>query len=934
MSNESDGPEKLAKAQQAPPATPVEKLADKSTQKPGEKSGQKSGEKSGDKSADTAALASANQDEPLELEERRYSFDELERGAAQLVPETLIAMLVDGRTHVRSNAVLGLAATRQAVPMLVPLLRDSELVVANATADALSKLGREIRPLLPQIVAALDGTQPEVTRKVVAVLADQIGHADDELVASLDVPYDLAMRSIVEAAKLLGKPGVSFLIKAAKHDRVAVRINAVGGLARLGKTDLELAVAFLTELEGTDPVPDVRTAAKQAALAVIAREKQIVVDRLPKHIPDFEERKLSASELSEYETAIDPSEMMFALQDGRAHVKINAARALAVKGAAAGRDAATAMGLLMRDSVPTVRREVAKALGRLGEPALAAANDLVSSLGDVEADVAETARETLEAMGAKALDALIKGLETGSEEGGRRVGELFARLSNASQILIEQFKSPAVNVQVNAALALGLLGKNVGAGLAALHGARTGGDARTRDAVRRALEQIEPRRATGPQPVNIEGFEARFLAPADLDKAKTEVEKAGVADLMGHLADGRDVVRANAALALGVLGTASTSAALSLGTLLKDDSAKVRLAAAQALDKVGDAAVIEVADHLVGALADTDEKVAEVVGSVIRARKGRMIGALVRGLETDKANHGRRIGELLAVFEDAVDTLCVALESPAVYVQVNAALALGMLGAKRVGKGRKTLEGARTGGFEQTRTAVFAALEMLDGPKQSGPATIQVDGFETRVLEAAAFTDPVKLDLGLLVAFAQDGRSTVRANAATALGAIGATSAALTLGVLMRDDDMRVRVAAARALDKLGDDVVKETAPYLVGALRGDAEVSKAVSEVLSARKTKVLTALQKGLETDDETHADRILHLIGALPDAREILCDAIESPAENVQVNAAVGIGMLGTKKAGTEGRKALETRRTGGFARTRAAAFKGLALLKELP
>jgi HEAT repeat protein len=910
MSNDADGSGKSAKAQQAP-GKPAEKPVE-------------------------AKPAPAKKDEPIDLEARRYSIDELARGAAQLSPEKLIAMLADGRAHVRSNAVSGLAVIGQAVPMLVPLLRDSELVVANSTADALVKLGRETRPLLPQIVTALDGTQPEVTRKIVALLADQIGHADDELVASLDVPFELAMKSIVEAARLLGPPGVAFLIKAAKHDRVAVRVNAVGGLARIGKTDLETAMAFLTQLEATDPVPDVRTAAKQAGLAVIAREKQLVVDRLPKHIPEFEERKLSTSELSEYETTIEPSEMMFALQDGRAHVKINAARALGVKGNAAGHDAAAALGLLLRDSVPTVRREVAKSLGRLGEAGLAAASDLVGALGDAEAEVAETAQETLETMGAKALDALLKGLETGSEEGGRRVGELFARLANASQLLTEQFKSPAVNVQVNAALALGMLGKSIGAGLAALHGARTGGDARTRDAVRRALEQIAPRGATGPQPIDIDGFEARFLAPAELDKTKAALERAGVADLELHLTDGRDFVRANAALALGALGAASTSTALSLGTLLKDDAPKVRLAAAHALDTVGDAAVIEVADHLVRALGDANDKVADAVGSVIRARKGRMIGALVRGLETDQPAHGRRIGELLNVFDDAVDTLCDAFESPAVNVQVNAALALGLLGAKRIGKGRKALEGARTGGFERTRTAVFAALELLDGPKQSGPVTVEIDGFETRLLEAAAFTDPAKLDVSLLVAFAQDGRSTVRANAATALGAVGvnAKPAALALGVLMRDDDTRVRIAAARALDKLGDDVVKETAPYLVGALRGDAEVGKAVAEILAPRKAKVLTALLDGLETDDEAHAKRILTLIGALPDACEILCDAIESPAENVQVNAAVGLGMLGTKKAGSDGRKALETRRTGGFVRTREAAFKGLALLKELP
>jgi hypothetical protein len=90
-----------------------------------------------------------------------------------------------------------------------------------------------------------------------------------------------------------------------------------------------------------------------------------------------------------------------------------------------------------------------------------------------------------------------------------------------------------------------------------------------------------------------------------------------------------------------------------------------------------------------------------------------------------------------------------------------------------------------------------------------------------------------------------------------------------------------------------------------------------------------VLGALLKGLETDDDSHARRIIEVINALPDAAEILCDAIESPAENVQVNVAIGLGMLGESRAGVAGRKALETRRTGGFARTREAVFKGLAM-----
>ncbi|HEU4730505.1 MAG TPA: HEAT repeat domain-containing protein, partial [Kofleriaceae bacterium] len=848
--------------------------------------------------------------------------------------DELIAMLRDGRGVVRANAALGLAVVKQPALELVTLLRDSEPRVAAAAAEALGVLGPLVRPFIPQITQALDGAVPEVLEAMVGVLAGLVGTAGDELCLALDVPLPLAMKTVIEACGRLGKPGLAFLITAAGHERSRVRINAIGGLGRWGKLDMDASLVCLNHIEASDPVPDIRTAAKQASLAVIARTKVEVIDALPKNIPDFEARKLSASELAEYADQIHVDEMIYALRDGRTHVRVNAARGLAAKGEAAGR-AAASLGLACRDSVAQVRREAARALGKLGAAALPAAPDLVGALADPEDEVAEAAAETLEPMGAQALEALIRGLETGSERGGWRVGELIGKLPSAAEVLTEAFRSPAVNVQVNAALGLGMLGKGrVGVGLAALHGARTGGDARTREAVRRALEMINPSGTTGPAPVAIEGFEDRFLAASEVEGKTPELEAVGVADLVAYLQDGRDVVRANAATALGALGASGASAATTLGVRLRDDAPRVRLAAAQALDKLGDAAVVETAGDLVRALGDSDDKVAEACAQVIRARKGRMIGALVRGLETDDPTHGRRIAELINVFDDAVDILCEAFESPAVNVQVNAAIGLGMLGPRRVGKGKKVLEGARTGGWERTREAVRRALDMLDGPRRSGPAEIPVDGFEVRVLAADAFAGASgKLPVDDLAGYLHDGRAHVRANAATALGTLGpaAAGAALAIGVLLRDDDMRVRIQAAGALDKLGDDAVRETADYLVGALRGDAEVARAVAPVLLARKARVLTALLKGLETDDEIHARRILEVINALPDAQEILCDAIESPAENVQVNVAIGLGMLGEKRAGAAGRKALETRRTGGFARTREAVFKALAMWK---
>jgi HEAT repeat protein len=872
---------------------------------------------------------------PPPLDERRLKYSEIAPHAKAMDPAELVAMLRDGRGIVRANAALALAAGGHALPDLVPLLRDSESSTALAVAEALARLGTQIRPLVPDVVKALDNAHPDVLDTVTTTLCDLIGRADDELIAALDVPNALAMASVVRACGKAGRTGIALLARATTDERGRIRINACDGLGRLGKIDPDVALAALSIVEAGDPVPDARTGAKAAMLAVVAREKQAVVDRLPKNIPDFEERKLSASELAEHADAIDVDEMIYALQDGRAHVKINAARCLAVVGTRAGR-AAAAMGLNLKDSVVHVRRETAKALGKLGTGALGAAAELVHALGDVEDDVAEAASETLASLGEAARDALVKGLETGSEAGGFRAGGLIARLPGASETLTEAFRSPAVNVQVNAALGLGQLGANkLGAGLEALHGARTGGDARTRAAVFRALEMLFPKGDTGPKSVTIDGFEDRYLSAAEVEKGKADIEKVGVADLVAHLQNGRDTIRANAATALGVLGPAAAGvAAQTLGVRLRDDAPRVRLAAASALDKLGDAAVIATADDLVGALGDTDEGVARAVAGVIKARKARMIGALVRGMETDKPNHGRRIAELINVFEDAPEILCDAFESPAVNVQVNAALGLGMLGKARVGKGRKALEGARTGGWERTRIAVFEALAMLDGPPKSGPEVPAVDGFETKLLGAEAFTDAAKLVVGDLIGFLQDGRPVVRANTATALGTLGAAAmpAVNPLGVLLRDDDSRVRIAAATALDKLGDDAVREIASYLVGALRGDAEVAKVCARVLTARKARVLTALLKGFETDDPTHAVRIAEVVNALPDACEILCDAFESPAENVQVNVATAIGMLGAKRAGNAGRRVLEGARTGGFARTRESVFKALAMLDD--
>jgi len=123
-------------------------------------------------------------------------------------------------------------------------------------------------------------------------------------------------------------------------------------------------------------------------------------------------------------------------------------------------------------------------------------------------------------------------------------------------------------------------------------------------------------------------------------------------------------------------------------------------------------------------------------------------------------------------------------------------------------------------------------------------------------------------------------------------------------------------------------------APALVGALRGDPRVVDACRAVLAARKDKVEAALLAGLETPDEAHGMRVAELICALPNARELLFIAFDGPAQNVQINAAFGIGLLGAGRAGPAGRQRLVNGLAGPFTRRRAAVVKALELLGSEP
>ena len=423
----------------------------------------------------------------------------------------------------------------------------------------------------------------------------------------------------------------------------------------------------------------------------------------------------------------------------------------------------------------------------------------------------------------------------GEEKRGRRIAKLVSELPDGAEILATAFGSPAVNVQVNAARGIALLGpKRAGRGAKLVADALTGGDARTQAAARETMQIIVPP-DLGPPPIKFKGFDNSFLTPEDLGKAAPRMR---IDSLVLALCDGRPYVRANAATALQIHGENAAEAVAVLSAAVRDESVPVRIAALLALGAAGKA-MFEVAHTVVDALGDEDPKVVAAARAVATAAGPRFIGPLVRGLETDDRQHAEHVLRQIISFPDATDILCDAFECAAVNVQVNAALGLGMLGASRVGYGRQLLEGARTGGWLRTRNAVFEAIDMLT-PRDDGPQPIEVAGFETKLLGADAF-DGKKLNLASIFNALSDGRDLIRANAATAFGASGDTSAGglQRLGVLVRDNSRDVRLAASQSAAKLGEAAVG-VADDLVGALRDtDPAVIGAVSAALSQLKSK-----------------------------------------------------------------------------------------------
>jgi HEAT repeat protein len=129
-------------------------------------------------------------------------------------------------------------------------------------------------------------------------------------------------------------------------------------------------------------------------------------------------------------------------------------------------------------------------------------------------------------------------------------------------------------------------------------------------------------------------------------------------------------------------------------------------------------------------------------------------------------------------------------------------------------------------------------------PKVLGETALPLPGFDTELLSVDhCKREGKKLDAGAVAPLLFDGRPTVRANAASALGALGKAAAPhiLHLCLALKDGDVRVRIATAVALAELG--LEPETCvPALTAALRGaEGELEEALLAAIASFGKKVV---------------------------------------------------------------------------------------------
>ena len=787
---------------------------------------------------------------------------------AEDLGELLLLSMTDSESLFgRANAARALACLaepgRGAVEKLGVMLFDREESVREAAIAAITHLGDRSATAAPWLISSLSGAYRETLRERAIDLIDQhldlVGDAFIEGLRTDTARLRDALRPLLDQLKERAMP---LLARGLKHPSVLIRLNSVMAMRLLrdfcigdafealkatslkeGNTDVRLAaratVLMIEEnrqepeedkeiyesptdkvigaLEDMtdDPDPEVRQMAQQV-MRQLHRDRP---EAPPPAIDGFDEIVLSLQTLAEHTDELTHIHMCALIESKRSFIRANAALSLGVL--PYDGDCVDKIELLLTDNDDDVRRAASRALRHLGEEAIVRARvGLLKRLGDSDSAVNETAREALLSLKEQGLKILATdGLQISSAH-DVVLPLLLEQGPTIVPVLTETLSHLSVGARSLAALGLFRLGGKLAAPAREALLAAIRKEPRLKEVGMRAVRAIDkalaPPILLEPKPLPFSGFDAEVLGDDALSDQHASLQRELIEPLLG---DGRAIVRANAARALGLLGETSPKFSL----LLKDSSDAVRSAVVSALAAVGQAAAPAV-PQLIESLLDPNEAIAADVRAALVTFNGEPKDVWISVLRTNNDHLLSLVQEILCEIGPAgITVLEGALEHPSGVIRGNALEALGVF-VKQADAARALLEGCKEDNDTDIRTRARNAIAQLDEllkPPPTPPESIEIPGFEEGALSIDALTPHASScsEAALLLAL-KDGRAHGRENAVQTLGILAPNSmaTAAALCITLKDASDAVRQAAPAAIAKQ-DAQLSISLPAMLNAL-------------------------------------------------------------------------------------------------------------------
>lgn len=489
------------------------------------------------------------------------------RNAPLTVVPALCAVLADPSYAVRAGAAESLGAfgpdAAGAVDELVRLFADPEQTVREVALRAAGLIGPDAEAAVPGLLEKLDDP---VHRWTAVEALGRIGVASARAVprvvaifAAEDAPSPGGTPAPDSLAGI-GAPAARPLVEALSHTSPKVRELAELALAKMGAPAVGPVARALKSRDAAPRLPLVRI------LGAIGNRSAEVV-----------------------------APLVDALEDPDAGVRMAAAAGLAKS----GEPAVIALRKLLKGPNAELRNLAAQTLGVMGPMAKVAIPDLESALGAEQA-VADSAAQSLAAMGEPGVEALGRGLRRGTAETRCRILRVLAGLGEgafpAKTSILNTLKDGDPLVRVGACGALGALGP---------HG---------QDTVQPLARMLRDKE------VAVQGAAAaaiRALGPA----AAREI----IPELSRGLKAGDPNVRKDLIDILGTVGKDAAEAAPDLAALVAQPSFPYRIEAARALASIGPAASAAV-PTLQKVREDRNPEVRRAVEDALRAITGSPTG--------------------------------------------------------------------------------------------------------------------------------------------------------------------------------------------------------------------------------------------------------------------------------------------------------------------